>query len=146
MGELVAIARKGQSRAPMEVMGSVLVTQVEGIAGDHCGRRPKNRQVTVMSADVWDVVCAELGAEIAWTTRRANLLVRGVELPKRAGVKLSIGGLKLEVGMETAPCERMDEQHQGLTAALQPDWRGGVACRVLNDAEIRIGDPVAVEG
>jgi MOSC domain-containing protein YiiM len=40
----------------------------------------------------------------------------------------------------------MDEQHQGLTAALQPDWRGGVACRVLNDAEIRIGDPVAVEG
>jgi MOSC domain-containing protein YiiM len=146
MGELVAIARKGQSRAPMEVMGSVLVTQEDGIAGDHCGRRPKNRQVTVMSADVWDVVCAELGAEIAWTTRRANLLVRGVELPKRAGVKLSIGALELEVGMETAPCERMDEQHQGLTAALQPDWRGGVACRVLNDAEIRIGDPVAVEG
>ena len=130
----------------METLDSVAVTQEAGVAGDCYGRRPKRRQVTVVSADVWDQVCAELGAEVAWTTRRANLLVRGVELPKRAGVRLTIGALELQVGMETAPCERMDEQHQGLTAALQPDWRGGVACRVLNDAEIRVGDPVTVEG
>ena len=70
--------------------------------------------------------------------------MRGVELPKREGVKIAIGGLELQVGMETAPCERMDWQHQGLREALKPDWRGGVACRVLNDAEIRIGDPVTV--
>jgi len=146
MGELVAIARKDKSGAPMDVIDSVEVTQENGIAGDHCGRRPKKRQVTVMSADVWADVCAELGAEIAWTTRRANLLVRGVELPRREGVKLTVGALELQVGMETAPCELMDEQHQGLRAALQPDWRGGVACRVLNDAEIRTGDPVTVEG
>ena len=145
MGELVAIARKEHSRAPMETLDSVAVTQEAGLDGDHCGRRPRNRQVTVLSADVWDQVCGELGTEIAWTTRRANLLVRGVELPKREGVRLTIGALELQVGMETAPCERMDEQCQGLTAALQPDWRGGVACRVLNDAEIKIGDPVTVE-
>ena len=47
--------------------------------------------------------------------------------------------------METAPCERMDEQHQGLRAALTPDWRGGVSCKVLNDATIKVGDGVAVE-
>ena len=79
-------------------------------------------------------------------SKTTHIELEFVELPKREGVKLSIGALELEVGMETAPCERMDEQHQGLTAALQPDWRGGVACRVLNDAEIRIGDPVAVKG
>ncbi|HEX9770177.1 MAG TPA: MOSC domain-containing protein [Kiloniellales bacterium] len=146
MGELVAIARKAKSRAPMEEIDRVRVTQEAGIAGDYRGRRPRNRQVTVLSADVWDRVCGELGAEIAWTTRRANLLVRGVALPRRAGARLTVGALELEVGMETAPCERMDEQHQGLTAALKPDWRGGVCCRVLNDAEIRIGDPVTVEG
>ncbi len=146
MGELVAIARKGQSRVSMDEIDSVEVTQDAGVAGDYCGRRPRNRQVTVLSADVWAQVCAELGADLAWTTRRANLLVRGVELPKRKGVRLTVGALELEVGMETAPCERMDEQHQGLTAALQPDWRGGVACRVLNDAEIRVGDPVTVAG
>jgi MOSC domain-containing protein YiiM len=146
VGELVAIARKGESRAPMEEIDSVRVTQEDGIAGDHCGRRPKNRQVTVISAEVWAEVCAELGGEIAWTTRRANLLVRGVALPRREGARLTIGALELRVGMETAPCDRMDEQQPGLTAALKPDWRGGVACRVLNDAEIRIGDPVAVDG
>jgi len=146
MGELVAIARKGESRAPMEEIDSVQVTQEAGLEGDHCGRRPKNRQVTVISADVWAEVCAELGAEIAWTLRRANLLVRGVDLPRREGARLTIGALELQVGMETAPCDRMDEQHPGLTAALKPEWRGGVACRVLNDAEIRIGDAVAAEG
>lgn len=146
MGELVGIARKSKSRAPMEEIERVRVTREAGIAGDYRGRRPKNRQVTVISADVWDRVCAELGAEIAWTTRRANLLVRGVELPRREGARLAVGGLELEVTMETGPCDRMDEQYQGLTAVLRPEWRGGVACRVLNDAEIRIGDPVTVEG
>jgi MOSC domain-containing protein YiiM len=146
VGELVAIARKGESRARMEEIDSVQVTLEVGLEGDHCGRRPKNRQVTVISADVWAEVCAELGAEIAWTLRRANLLVRGVDLPRREGARLTIGALELQIGMETAPCDRMDEQHPGLTAALKPDWRGGVACRVLNDAEIRIGDAVAAEG
>jgi MOSC domain-containing protein YiiM len=146
MGELVAIARKGESRARMEEIDSVQVTLEVGLEGDHCDRRPKNRQVTVISADVWAEVCAELGAEIAWTLRRANLLVRGVDLPRREGARLTIGALELQIGMETAPCDRMDEQHPGLTAALKPDWRGGVACRVLNDAEIRIGDAVAAEG
>jgi MOSC domain-containing protein YiiM len=130
----------------MEEIDSVRVTQEAGLEGDHCGRRPKNRRVTVISADVWAEVCAELGDEIAWTTRRANLLVRGVALPRREGARLTIGALELQVGMETAPCARMDEQQPGLTVALKPDWRGGVACRVLNDAEIRIGDPVAVDG
>ncbi len=146
MGELVGIARRGRSRAPMEQLDSVWVTEAAGIAGDARGPRPKNRQVTVISADIWDWVCAELGAEIAWTTRRANLLVRGVELPRREGARLAVGGLELEVTMETGPCDRMDEQYQGLTAVLRPEWRGGVACRVLNDAEIRVGDPVTVEG
>jgi MOSC domain-containing protein YiiM len=146
MGELAGIARKSKSRAPMEQVESVQVTQEAGVAGDCRGPRPKRRQVTVLSADVWDQVCAELGAEIAWTTRRANLLVRGVALPRREGARLTVGALELEVCMETGPCDRMDEQYQGLTALPKPDWRGGVCCRVLNDAEIRVGDPVLVEG
>ncbi len=145
MGKLLGIARKGAKRAAMEEIPSVRVTRADGLEGDHRGGMPGNRQVTVLSADVWSAVCGELGAELAWTTRRANLLVSGVGLPKRAGARLTIGALELEVGMETAPCERMDEQHQGLTAALRPDWRGGVACRVLNDTKVQIGDSVTVE-
>lgn len=146
MGELIGIARKARSRAPMEEIGEARVTRAAGIEGDYSGGRLRRRQVTVLSADVWAEVCAELAAEVPWTARRANLLVSGVELPRREGARLTVGALELEVGMETAPCERMDEGHPGLRRALKPDWRGGVSCRVLNDAEIRLGDPVTVEG
>ena len=95
-------------------------------------------------AAVSPFLCGELGAELPWTFRRANLLVDGVALPQDAGAKLTIGNLQLKVTLETAPCELMDAQHDGLTAALTPDWRGGVCCRVLNDAEVRLGDSVTV--
>jgi MOSC domain-containing protein YiiM len=44
--------------------------------------------------------------------------------------------------IETDPCPRMDAQHPGLTAALLPEWRAGVCCRVLKGGAIRSGDPV----
>ena len=41
--------------------------------------------------------------------------------------------------------ERMDAQADGLTEALDPDWRGGVYGVVLDDGEIRVGDAVSIE-
>jgi len=38
----------------------------------------------------------------------------------------------------------MEIAHVGLEAALTPDWRGGVTCRVLNDAMIHLGDEIAI--
>ena len=144
MGELIGIARHAKSRAPVESLETVRVTAEDGLEGD-CRGRMRDRQVTVLAAEAWQAACGELGGEPPWTLRRANLLVSGVALPQEAGARLSVGGLRLEVTQECAPCSRMDEQHAGLTAALQPDWRGGVTCRVLNDATITLGDPVALE-
>lgn len=145
MGELLSIARKQHSRASMEEVSSARVTQSDGIEGDCRGGGSRKRQVTLLSSEAWTQVCTELDVKLPWTTRRANLLVVGVELPRRVGAQLSIGELRLEVGMETAPCAYMDEQHDGLRGALTPDWRGGVACRVLNDATIQVGDSVSVQ-
>jgi hypothetical protein len=36
----------------------------------------------------------------------------------------------------------MDEAQLGLRAALKPEWRGGVSCRVVEGATIRVGDRV----
>ena len=146
MGTLLSIARKAKTHAAIEQVETSRVSREGGIEGDYRGRIEslRDRQVTLLSADVWQTVCAELAAQLPWTERRANLLVGGVELPKEAGRRISIGGLELEVTEETAPCSRMDEAHQGLRQALTPNWRGGVCCRVLNDAEIAVGDPVAV--
>ena len=46
--------------------------------------------------------------------------------------------------MEVDPCFRMDEQVEGLKAALTPDWRGGVGCTVLQNGSVSIGDPVTI--
>ena len=80
-----------------------------------------------------------------WTARRANLLVRGVELPKAAGAVIAIGDVRLQVMLETDPCSRMEEQCPGLREALTPDWRGGVCCRVLTGGTVSAGDVVTIE-
>ena len=70
--------------------------------------------------------------------------VDDIDLPKSAGAVIEIGKVILEVTMEVDPCSRMDEQAEGLKAALTPDWRGGVACVVLEGGAVSVGDPVSI--
>jgi MOSC domain-containing protein YiiM len=143
MGRLTGIARRDAKRAPMETLEQAEVSDQAGVAQDSRGK-PGDRTVTVISARAWREVCAELGQEIPWTTRRANLLVDDVDLPKSAGQIIEIGDVRLQVTMEVEPCSRMDEQVAGLTNALKPEWRGGVGCTVLQGGSISVGDEVTV--
>ena len=143
MGQLVGIARREKKYAEMETLEDAEISEQSGVAKDSRGK-PGERQVTVISAEAWALACKELGQEIPWTTRRANLLVEDVELPQRAGDVIEVGSVRLLATMEVDPCSRMEEQFQGLRAALTPDWRGGVACRVLAGGSVRLGDRVSV--
>ena len=58
------------------------------------------------------------------------------------GRALAHGDLVLEITGECGPCTRMDEQYEGLTAALMADWRGGVTCRVISGGRVAVGDAV----
>ncbi|WP_439817743.1 MOSC domain-containing protein [Zavarzinia sp. CC-PAN008] len=140
-GRLVAIARKAKPHAVVEEIAGCAVTPQAGIEGDWRGRSG-DRQVTVLAAEAWAAACAALGAEIPWTTRRANLLVAGVDLPRTVGARILIGDVVLKVTGETDPCGRMDAQVPGLRAALRPDWRGGVTCVVAHGGRIQPGDSV----
>lgn len=143
MGRLLGIARREKKRAAMETLDEAEVSEQTGVARDSRGK-PGGRTVTVLSARAWREVCAELGADIPWTTRRANLLVDDIDLPHRAGPIIEIGEVRLEVTMEVDPCSRMDEQVEGLRKVLTPEWRGGVGCRVLAGGTISVGDPVTI--
>ena len=123
-------------------LDEALVSPEHGIANDFRGS-PGGRQVTVVSHEAWNDVCRDLGADLDWTTRRANLLIGGVDLVKSTGRALRIGQLLLEVTGESRPCERMDEAWDGLRAALRLAWRGGVCCRVVQGARVRVGDTVS---
>ena len=143
MGRLAAIARKPARRAPMEELAEAQITAATGLEGDVQGE-PGPRQVTVVAKEDWAAACADLGTEVPWTQRRANLLTEGVVLPRTAGARLNIGDVVLEVTGETTPCERMDEGHAGLRAVLAPDWRAGCSCRVVSGGDIAVGAAAAV--
>jgi MOSC domain-containing protein YiiM len=127
-------------------IASVDISCEAGVVPDSRGK-PGRRQVTLLSLQSWQDACAVLGTELPWTTRRANLLIDGLRFSAAdIGRILRIGEAELQIMLETDPCPRMDAQHDGLTAALTPDWRGGVCCRVLIDGTVRTGDAVVFVG
>jgi MOSC domain-containing protein YiiM len=146
MGRLIGIARKAKPRALMETMPAASVTTEHGVQGD-CRGVQRVRQVTVLFAEDWRAACAELFADLPWTTRRANFYVENFAQTaevKRIGAWLKIGDVLLEVTEETDPCGRMEEQVPGLKAALTPNWRGGICCKVLSDGAVELGDKVTL--
>ena len=144
MSRIRAIAIRNRPRVAMQSIDSARIDIASGILGDFRGSQ-RGRQVTILSESAWQRACDEVGAELPWTVRRANLLVDGIEFDDSyIGKRVRIGEVELEITEETDPCTRMDEQHPGLTAALEPEWRGGVCCRVLKAGDIRIGDAVEI--
>ncbi|GAC22011.1 MOSC domain-containing protein [Paraglaciecola arctica] len=142
--QLLDIAFRTKSRAPMETKVETMVSKVAGVEDDFRGK-PGKRQVTVLSLEQWQLACDELGTSLPWTVRRANLLLEGVSFDATMlGKQIKIGQLILLITRETDPCPRMDAQHQGLTEALTPDWRGGVCCRVIADGRVKIGDKIEI--
>lgn len=144
MPTLTGIAYRTKPKAPMTEIDSVEITLEAGVLPDTRGK-PGKRQVTLLSQQSWRDACNELGAELPWTFRRANLLVDGLRFSAAdVGRIIRIGEAELQVMIETDPCPRMDAQHEGLTKALLPDWRAGVCCRVLKGGSVRVGDGISI--
>ncbi len=148
-GRLIGIARRARSHAPMEEIPAGVITTASGLEGCFRGAKFPNRQITVLAIEDWNAALNDLAGiagppDLPWTTRRANLLVEGMRLPRAKGATLQIGPVVLEVTGQTNPCYRMQEAYRGLLAALHPNWRGGVTCRVLAGGPVAIGDETRV--
>ncbi len=145
MATLIGIAFKRQRRGEVESTHATHISVSAGVANDRVGSLSKRRQVTVLRAEDWAAAVADVGADLSWTVRRANLLVEGLPaLIAATGQFLMIGGVKLLITGECDPCSRMGEIHMALPDALTPDWRGGVTCTVMNGGDIAFGDNVAI--
>ena len=153
-GTLEGIARRGRSRGPIQTLDVASVTTGSGVEGDFRGRiGPRGRgrrQISLLEAESWAEAMSDLGLEgeslLPWTTRRANLLTRGIRFPRQGGYVVTIGErLRIEVTVECDPCSRMDEVRPGLFAALVPDWRGGLLGKVISDGTIAVGDTIRIE-
>ena len=105
------------------------------------------RGVSLLAAGQWPAVCADLGRQVPWTARRANVLIDCEDLSRFAGKTLQIGeSVRLKVSFETDPCAHIESLTPGLHDALKPQWRGGVCCEVLLGGNLEVGDRLVVMG
>ncbi len=144
MGDLAGIAIRHKPRAPMQLLTQSSITLEGGLSGDFRGA-VRGRQVSVLTEEGWLAACAELGADLPWITRRANLLVRGIDLTGRVGARLQVGTAVLVITDECDPCSVMEKAHKGLRKALISGWRAGATCRVARAGSIALGDSVELQ-
>jgi MOSC domain-containing protein YiiM len=143
-GTLVAIWVKRAHRGPMDATVQADVRAGRGLVGG--ADRSRFRQVTLLEEETWAALMRETDGEAPPVARRANLLVRGVALAGTRGRVLRVGDVRLRIGGETKPCERMDEAVPGLQAAMRRmPWSGGAYAQVLEDGTLRVGDRVEWE-
>jgi MOSC domain-containing protein YiiM len=138
---LEAIWIKRGKGGPMDPADAATLETGRGIVGN--ANRGGRRQVTIISRERWAVVSQALGVEIDPSTRRANLMVSGIDLEKSRGRIMAVGEVRLRINGETRPCWQMEEAQAGLQAAMDAHWGGGAFADVLEGGEIRIGNAVA---
>lgn len=142
MARIEALWIKRADGGPMDPARRVAAVAGEGLRGN--ADQGGWRQVTVIEREVFDRIREEL-PDAEPSMRRANVLVSGVKLEDTRDHVLHLGGVRIRIRGETRPCHRMDEQCPGLRAALKSGWGGGAFGVVLDDGEIRVGDPVRLE-
>ena len=142
MPVLEAIALRPGKLEPMQLVESAELDPARGIVGDYASEG--ERQVTLISAELWQRAMSDLGADLPWHTRRANLLIQGLDFADLVGRKIRIGDAELQVHGVTHPCSLMDQFHAGLREALDSELRCGVYGKVESGGTLEIGSPVEV--
>ena len=141
---LMGIAIRAARRGPMSELAEALLAAEGGIEGDL--HTSPDRGVTLLSSQQWEEVTRDLGKDLPWHTRRANVLVEASGLADLIGQTIVIGSAEIAIKGETEPCGLMDTQYRGLRRALEPDCRGGVHGRIVKSGRFRLGDLVIVQG
>lgn len=141
-GRVAAIAVKTAKGGPMREI-EVAEAVVDGgiTAGTPVSAK---RGITFLSRERWNAAMDELMVDLPWHTRRANVLVEGLDLAPLIGRRVRLGDVEVDIRGETHPCARMDALYEGLRRALEPDCRGGVYGQVVRGGTFRVGDDLVV--
>lgn len=142
-GQVVALWLKRFKRGPMDQVMFAEAIEGRGLAGN--ANQGGKRQITIIDESRWADAQREVGVEVDPSARRANVMLRGLDLEGARGRMLRIGPVLIRIYNETRPCERMDEAQPGLRAALGVAWRGGVYGEIVEGGVIREGDAASWE-
>ncbi len=137
-GEVVTIWLKRFKRGPMDRVLFAEAVPERGLAGN--ANQGGKRQITIIDETRWQEACGEVGVDVDPSARRANVMLRGIDLENSRGRLLRIGPAVVRIYNETRPCERMEEAQRGLQNALRPHWRAGAYGEIVEGGVIRVGD------
>jgi MOSC domain-containing protein YiiM len=141
-GRVEALWLKRAIRGPMDPVDEATLIIGEGIDQD-ANRGRSQRQVTIIESEVFERITERL-PNAAPAMRRANIMLSGIGLAESRGQELRLGEVVISIKGETRPCERMDEQCDGLRSALEPGWGGGVYGTVVEGGTVRVGDSASL--
>jgi MOSC domain-containing protein YiiM len=139
-GSVVALWLKRFKRGPMDRVMFAEAIPGRGLAGN--ANQGGKRQVTLIDEARWKEAQEEVGVAVDPSARRANVMLRGIDLENTRGRMLRIGRCVIRIYNETRPCEQMDDAQPGLRRALQPRWRAGAYGEIVEGGVIQIGDAV----
>ncbi|HRK34851.1 MAG TPA: MOSC domain-containing protein [Candidatus Hydrogenedentes bacterium] len=141
-GRVAAIAVRTEKLGPMREIEVANAALGGGIDGDIPVKI--TRGITLISREQWEQAMGELGADLPWHTRRANVLVEGLPLQNLVGRVVRVGGVQIHIHGETEPCGLMDRLYDGLQFALKPEMRGGVHGEVIQAGAFSVGDTITL--
>lgn len=142
VGTVLGIALRCKDKGQMREVTEVVGVENGGLEGDLASR--PDRGVTLIASEQWKQAIDELGVDLPWYTRRANILVSSDGLGALIGKNIQIGEIEVRISDETRPCELMDRLEPGLKNVLKPDCRGGVNGRIVKSGRVRVGDEIRI--
>lgn len=142
VGPVSRIALKTAVGGPMREVNEAAAEVDRGLVGSV--RPSPRRGITFIATGAWRRATGEIGVELPWHTRRANVLVDAEQVGHLIGKTVQVGGVVVEILAETRPCELMNKLQPGLLDALKPDCRAGVYGRVISAGAFRIGDDLRI--
>jgi MOSC domain-containing protein YiiM len=141
MGKIVSIWIKRAHGGPMDRVVEAEMIAGRGLSGN--ADQGGWRQVTLIDEGAWAEAQVELGVEVDPSARRANVLLRDVNLEESRGKTLRVGDCRIRILGETRPCHQMDHAYNGLRDVLRAPWRAGAFGEIVEGGIIHIGDAAA---
>ena len=123
--------------SPMEPVDNVNVIAGEGLSND-ISRGRRLRQILIIDSHILDEFDLEPGI------LRENITVEGISISNTTpGTIIYLGDVQLEVALDCAPCELLEEIKPGLKNAMI--GKRGMLCKALTSGTITIGDKIQID-
>jgi MOSC domain-containing protein YiiM len=139
VAKILNLFRAPKQRVAMEELSEARV--VENVGFDRCAHsRPAGkRQVLLMDMETLRAMDLLPGMV------RENITTEGLEVNAlKAGQRLRVGEVGLEVTLVCQPCEEIEKLRAGLAAQMV--GKRGMLCRVLRGGLVKPGDSIDFEG